>query len=39
VLKELIADPDRARSERVMRAVLGMRKLVIADLQAAADAS
>lgn len=34
-LDELLADPDRARAARVTRAMLGMRKLVIADLESA----
>jgi predicted 3-demethylubiquinone-9 3-methyltransferase (glyoxalase superfamily) len=34
---ELFADPDPARAERAMRAMLGMRKLDIAALRAAAD--
>ncbi|GAA3884075.1 VOC family protein [Streptomyces sedi] len=39
VLDELIADPDRAKSARVTRAMLGMGKLDIAGLRAAADAA
>ena len=35
-LKELLADPDRERSQRVMAAMLGMRKLEIAELERAA---
>ncbi|SOD63285.1 Glyoxalase superfamily enzyme, possibly 3-demethylubiquinone-9 3-methyltransferase [Streptomyces zhaozhouensis] len=38
VLNELIADPDRAKSARVTRAMFGMGKLDIAGLQAAAAA-
>ncbi|MFE4218468.1 VOC family protein [Streptomyces sp. NPDC056844] len=34
-LPELLADPDRARADRVMKAMLGMRKL---DVQALRDA-
>ena len=34
---ELMADPDRERADRATKAMLGMRKLVIADLVAAAD--
>jgi predicted 3-demethylubiquinone-9 3-methyltransferase (glyoxalase superfamily) len=34
---ELMNDPDKGRSERAMRAMLGMKKLDIAALQAAAD--
>ncbi|MFF1380478.1 VOC family protein [Streptomyces sp. NPDC058308] len=37
VLVELIADPDPERSQRAMQAMLGMKKLDIAALQAAAD--
>jgi predicted 3-demethylubiquinone-9 3-methyltransferase (glyoxalase superfamily) len=36
-LAEMIADPDRARSDRAMKAMLGMKKLDPAALQAAAD--
>ncbi len=35
-LTELLADPDAARSQRVMRAMMGMRKIEIAGLEAAA---
>jgi predicted 3-demethylubiquinone-9 3-methyltransferase (glyoxalase superfamily) len=35
-LTELLADPDRERSQRVMKAMLGMRKIDIAELEAAA---
>ena len=38
-LVELLADPDPGRAQRVMAAMLSMRKLVIADLEAAADRS
>src|SRR5437764_4390673 len=37
VLPELLNDPDRAKAGRVMEAVMGMTKLDIAALQAAAD--
>ena len=37
-IEELFADPDPARAERAMQAMLGMRKLDLAALQAAADA-
>lgn len=37
VLNELMDDPDAAKSLRVRQAMLGMRKLDIAALQAAAD--
>jgi predicted 3-demethylubiquinone-9 3-methyltransferase (glyoxalase superfamily) len=36
-LPEMIGDPDPARSQAAMRAMLGMKKLVLADLQAAYD--
>jgi predicted 3-demethylubiquinone-9 3-methyltransferase (glyoxalase superfamily) len=36
-LNELIADPDREKSQRVMAAMLGMSKLEIAELERAAD--
>jgi predicted 3-demethylubiquinone-9 3-methyltransferase (glyoxalase superfamily) len=38
-LPELLADPDPQRSQRAMTAMLGMKKLVVADLEAAADGS
>jgi predicted 3-demethylubiquinone-9 3-methyltransferase (glyoxalase superfamily) len=38
-MDELFADPDRGRAERAMRAMLGMRKIDVAALQRAADAS
>lgn len=34
-LTELIADPDRARAKRVMTAMMGMRKIDIAAIEAA----
>jgi predicted 3-demethylubiquinone-9 3-methyltransferase (glyoxalase superfamily) len=34
-LTELLSDPDPARAEAATRAMLGMRKIVIADLEAA----
>ena len=37
VLDELIVDPDPERSQRVMKAMLGMGKLDIAELRRAAD--
>ena len=37
-MEELFADPDPGRAERAMRAMLGMRKVDIAALRAAADA-
>jgi predicted 3-demethylubiquinone-9 3-methyltransferase (glyoxalase superfamily) len=36
-MEELFADPDEGRAERAMKAMLGMRKLDIAALRAAAD--
>jgi predicted 3-demethylubiquinone-9 3-methyltransferase (glyoxalase superfamily) len=36
-LHELLADPDRDRSDRVMRAMLEMRKIDIAELERAAS--
>lgn len=38
-LYELIGDPDRDRAAAATRAMYGMRKIVIADLEAAAGAS
>ena len=37
-LPELLSDPDREKSQRVMRAMLGMQKIEIAELEAAASA-
>jgi predicted 3-demethylubiquinone-9 3-methyltransferase (glyoxalase superfamily) len=36
-LMELLGDPDPGRAGRAMQAMLGMQKIVIADLEAAAD--
>ena len=36
-LGELLGDPDPARAQRAMTAMLGMRKLEIAELERAAD--
>ncbi|WP_431781493.1 VOC family protein [Streptomyces chumphonensis] len=36
-LEELLADPDAARADRAMKAMLGMKKLDVAALEAAAD--
>jgi predicted 3-demethylubiquinone-9 3-methyltransferase (glyoxalase superfamily) len=36
-MEELFADPDESRVERAMRAMLGMKKLDIAAMMAAAD--
>jgi len=38
-LVELIEDPDREKSQRAMRAMLGMRKIVVAELEQAAAAA
>jgi predicted 3-demethylubiquinone-9 3-methyltransferase (glyoxalase superfamily) len=37
-LPELLSDPDRAKANRVMQAMMKMRKIVVADLEAAARA-
>jgi predicted 3-demethylubiquinone-9 3-methyltransferase (glyoxalase superfamily) len=37
-LFELVGDPDAARARAATQAMMGMRKLVIAELEAAADA-
>jgi predicted 3-demethylubiquinone-9 3-methyltransferase (glyoxalase superfamily) len=37
-LPRLMGDPDRAKAQRVIDAMLGMQKLVVAELQAAYDA-
>ena len=39
VMDELIRDPDPERSQRAMKAMMGMKKLDIAELQQAADAA
>ena len=36
-MEEIFSDPDRRRSERAMKAMLGMRKIDIAELRQAAD--
>jgi predicted 3-demethylubiquinone-9 3-methyltransferase (glyoxalase superfamily) len=36
-MEELFADPDKSRAERAMRAMLGMKKIDVAALEAAAD--
>jgi predicted 3-demethylubiquinone-9 3-methyltransferase (glyoxalase superfamily) len=36
-LAELFNDPDKSKADRAMRAMLGMKKLDLAALQAAAD--
>ena len=38
-LLELFADPDKARAARAMEAMMGMRKIDIAAVEAAADAA
>ena len=38
-LYELISDPDPARAKAATEAMLGMQKIVIADLEAAADSA
>jgi predicted 3-demethylubiquinone-9 3-methyltransferase (glyoxalase superfamily) len=38
-LPELLADPDPARAQRAMQAMLGMKKIDIAAIRAAADAA
>ncbi|MFI7481449.1 VOC family protein [Kocuria sp. M1R5S2] len=38
-LVELLADPDPERAQRAMAAMMPMRKIIVADLEAAADAS
>jgi predicted 3-demethylubiquinone-9 3-methyltransferase (glyoxalase superfamily) len=37
-LGELLGDPDPGRSQRALQAMLGMRRIVVADLERAADA-
>jgi predicted 3-demethylubiquinone-9 3-methyltransferase (glyoxalase superfamily) len=39
ILTELMNDPDKAKAGRVMNAMLKMKKIIIADLEAAASAS
>ena len=36
-MAEALSDPDPARAERAMKAMLGMKKLDLAALKAAAD--
>jgi len=36
-LMELVTDPDREKGQRAMAAMLGMRKIEIAELERAAD--
>jgi predicted 3-demethylubiquinone-9 3-methyltransferase (glyoxalase superfamily) len=39
ILDQLIADPDAEKAQRAMKAMLGMKKLDIAELQRAADSA
>jgi predicted 3-demethylubiquinone-9 3-methyltransferase (glyoxalase superfamily) len=39
VLEQLLTDPDAARAQRAMTAMLGMKKIDVAALSAAADAA
>ena len=39
ILGRMLADPDAARAERVMRAMLRMQKIVISELEAAYNAA
>ena len=36
-LGELLTDPDKGRAERAMKAMLGMKKIIVADLEKAAQ--
>ena len=38
-LNELLGDPDPVKSQAVMKAMLGMKKIVVSELQAAYDAA
>jgi predicted 3-demethylubiquinone-9 3-methyltransferase (glyoxalase superfamily) len=38
-LQELLGDPDPARAQAAMQAMLGMSRIVVADLESAADAA
>ncbi|MFL6243393.1 MAG: VOC family protein [Acidimicrobiia bacterium] len=38
-MNEMLNDPDQARGQRAMKAMLGMKKIDLAALQAAADAA
>lgn len=38
-LYELLSDPDPARAQAASQSMLGMRRIVVADLEAAADAA
>jgi predicted 3-demethylubiquinone-9 3-methyltransferase (glyoxalase superfamily) len=37
MMPRLLQDPDRARASRAMKAMLKMKKIVIADIEAAAN--
>jgi predicted 3-demethylubiquinone-9 3-methyltransferase (glyoxalase superfamily) len=39
VLEKLLTDPDKGRADRAMKAMLGMKKIDVAALHAAADAA
>jgi predicted 3-demethylubiquinone-9 3-methyltransferase (glyoxalase superfamily) len=39
ILNELIRDPDPERAQRAMKAMLGMKKLDVAELKRAADSA
>jgi predicted 3-demethylubiquinone-9 3-methyltransferase (glyoxalase superfamily) len=39
VLNEWVTDPDQVKGQAVMKAMLGMQKIVVAELQAAYDAA
>ena len=39
ILNELIRDPDPERAQRAMKAILGMKKLDVAELKRAADSA
>ena len=39
MLDQLISDPDKEKAQRVMKAMLGMKKIDCAELQRAADAA
>ncbi len=39
VLPELLSDPDPAKSQAVMKTMLGMKKIIVSELQAAYDAA
>jgi hypothetical protein len=39
IFGELASDPNPAKAQAIVKAMLGMRKLVVAELQAAYDAA